>query len=70
MQCLNDILFWQETEYTLVPNIESGSRKWPLLPILLPDIVVLGHRGINKLLLCEMHISFLSQRFRFCLKVS
>ena len=51
-------------------NIESGSRQWPLLPILLPDIVFLGHRGINKLLLCKMHISFLSQRFRFCLGVS
>ena len=26
----------------LVPNIESGSRQWPLLHILLPDIVFLG----------------------------
>ena len=52
-------------EDSLVPISESGSRQWPLLPILLPDIVFLGHRGINKLLLRKMHISFLSQRFRF-----
>ena len=47
-------------------------RFWPvaLLPILLPDIVFLGHRGINKLLLYKMHISFLSQGFQFCLRVS
>ena len=56
--------------YSLVPNIESGSRQWPLLPILLPDIVFLGHRGLNNLLLCKMHISLLSQRFRFYLRVS
>ena len=35
--------------------------------VLLPDIVFLGHRGINELLLYKMLISFLSQRFRFCL---
>ena len=45
-------------EYSLVPISESGSCQWPLLPLLLPDIVFLGHRGINNLLLCKMHISF------------
>ena len=63
---LNITMTW----YSLVPNIESGSRQWSLLPILLPDFVFLGHRGINKLLLCKMLISFLSQRFRFCLRGS
>ena len=56
--------------YSLVLNIKSGSRQWPLLPIVLPDIVFLGHPGINKLLLCKMNINFLSQLFRFCLRVS
>ena len=55
--------------YSLVPNTESDSRQWHLLPILLPDITFLGHRDINKLLLCKMHNNFLSQRFRFCLRV-
>ena len=50
----------------LVPNIESSSRQWPLLSKLLPDLVFLGRRGINKLLLCKMHVSacsVLSQGF-------
>ena len=63
---LSELEFW----YHYVPISESGSRQWPLLPILLPDIIFLGHRGINKLFLCKMHIRFLSQRFRFCLRVS
>ena len=45
---------------SLVPNSESGSRQWPLLSILLPDILFLGHRGMKKLLLCKMYIRFLS----------
>ena len=45
--------------YSLIPISESGSRQWPLLPIF-HDIVFLGHRGINKLLLCKVHMSFIS----------
>ena len=33
----------------LVPNCESGSRQWPLTPILLSDIVLLYFLGIVKL---------------------
>ena len=29
-------------QYSLVPNIQSASRQWPLLPVLLPDILFLG----------------------------
>ena len=47
----------------LVPNTVSESRQWPLIPILLPDIVFLEHRGISKLLLCKMHISFFHSAF-------
>ena len=54
-----------KTNYSLVPNIESGSRQWPLLPILLPDVVFLGHRGINKLLLSKCILIFFHSDFGF-----
>ena len=60
MQNLYSKTFLNFYLYSLVPISESGSRQWPLLPIILPAIVFLGQRGINKALLCKMHISFLS----------
>ena len=44
-----DIEHYSTQSTILVPNSESGSRQWPLLLILLPEIVFLGHRGISKL---------------------